>query len=51
MRRLGSFLPGVGVGGGGVHWNGQVWRFLPSDFAARSHNLERYGARRGPATT
>jgi gluconate 2-dehydrogenase alpha chain len=44
MRRLGSFLPGAGVGGGGVHWNGQVWRFLPSDFKARSHNLERYGA-------
>jgi gluconate 2-dehydrogenase alpha chain len=44
MRRLGSFLPGAGVGGGGVHWNGQVWRFLPSDFAARSHNLQRYGA-------
>src|SRR4051794_31189936 len=44
MRRLGSFLPGTGVGGGGVHWNGQVWRFLPSDFVARSHNLERYGA-------
>jgi gluconate 2-dehydrogenase alpha chain len=44
MRRLGSFLPGSGVGGGGVHWNGQVWRFLPSDFRARSHNLERYGA-------
>ena len=43
MRRLGSFLPGSGVGGGGVHWNGQVWRFLPSDFVARSHNLSRYG--------
>ncbi|HZZ35864.1 MAG TPA: hypothetical protein VFE03_09075, partial [Caulobacteraceae bacterium] len=43
MRRLGSFLPGAGVGGGGVHWNGQVWRFLPSDFVARSHNLARYG--------
>ena len=26
-----------------MHWNGQVWRFLPSDFVARSHNLERYG--------
>ncbi len=45
MRRLGSFLPGTNVGGSGVHWNGQVWRFLPSDFVARSHNLERYGAR------
>jgi gluconate 2-dehydrogenase alpha chain len=43
MRSLGSFLPGVGVGGAGLHWNGQVWRFLPSDFTARSHNLGRYG--------
>ncbi|MEJ8815884.1 GMC family oxidoreductase [Variovorax ureilyticus] len=43
MRRLGSFLPGTNVGGAGVHWNGQVWRFLPSDFTAKSHNLERYG--------
>jgi len=43
MRRLGSFLLGAGVGSGSVHWNGQVWRFLPSDFVARSHNLERYG--------
>ena len=45
MRRLGSFLPGTNVGGSGVHWNGQVWRFLPSDFVAKSHNLERYGAK------
>ena len=43
MRHLGSFLPGTGVGGAGVHWNGQVWRFLPSDLAARSHNEMRYG--------
>jgi gluconate 2-dehydrogenase alpha chain len=43
MRRLGSFLPGTGVGSGGVHWNGQIWRFLPSDFVARSHNQQRYG--------
>jgi gluconate 2-dehydrogenase alpha chain len=43
MRHFGSFLPGANVGGAGVHWNGQVWRFLPSDFVARSHNLERYG--------
>jgi len=45
MRRLGSFLPGTNVGGSGVHWNGQVWRFLPSDFVAKSRNLERYGAK------
>ncbi len=29
MRHLGSFLPAAGVGGAGVHWNGQTWRFLP----------------------
>ncbi len=44
MRQLGSFLPGTGVGGAGIHWNGMTFRFLPSDFLARSHNMERYGA-------
>jgi gluconate 2-dehydrogenase alpha chain len=43
MRHLGSFLLGTGVGSGGVHWNGQIWRFLPSDFMAKSHNEQRYG--------
>jgi gluconate 2-dehydrogenase alpha chain len=43
MRRLGSFLLGTGVGSGGVHWNGQIWRFLPSDFQAKTHNQQRYG--------
>jgi gluconate 2-dehydrogenase alpha chain len=43
MRHLGSFLLGTGVGGAGVHWNGQIWRFLESDFKAYSHNLQRYG--------
>lgn len=43
MRRLGSFLLGTDVGGSGVHWNGQIWRFLESDFKAYSHNLKRYG--------
>ena len=45
MRRLGSFLLGTGVGSGGVHWNGQIWRFLPTDFQTRSHNQQRYGKR------
>ena len=49
MRHLGSFLPGSNVGGAGVHWNGQVWRFLPSDFVAKSHNLARYGRSALPA--
>src|ERR1043166_3057019 len=50
MRKLGSFLPGTGVGGAGIHWNGMTWRFLPSDFIARSHNSERYGAAAVPDT-
>ncbi|HET9764485.1 MAG TPA: GMC family oxidoreductase [Casimicrobiaceae bacterium] len=49
MRQLGSFNPASGVGGAMVHWNGQTWRFLPSDFVARSHNLQRYGAKFIPA--
>lgn len=44
MRDYGSFLPGDGVGGAGVHWNGHTWRFWHSDFAIRSHLAQRYGA-------
>lgn len=43
MRRFGSFHPGAGLGGAGVHWAGQTWRFLPADFRYRSHHIERYG--------
>src|ERR1700704_530655 len=43
MRNFVSFLPGNGVGGAGVHWNGQTWRFLPTDFRLRSYLEERYG--------
>ena len=43
MRQLGSFRPASGAGGGGVHWNGQHWRFQPSDFLQRSHIEQRYG--------
>ena len=43
MRHIGSFRPAVGAGGAGVHWNGQTWRFLPTDFRMRSHTEERYG--------
>lgn len=42
-RQLGSFLPGEGVGGAGVHWNGQNWRALPDDLRIRSRYTERYG--------
>jgi gluconate 2-dehydrogenase alpha chain len=43
IRTWGSFMPPNGVGGGGVHWNAETWRFLPSDFRLRSHLTERYG--------
>ncbi len=42
-RQLGSFLPGNGVGGAGVHWNGMLWRALPDDLRMYSHTVERYG--------
>jgi gluconate 2-dehydrogenase alpha chain len=51
MRHLGAFLLGTGVGSGGVHWNGQIWRFLPSDFLTKSHNQQRYGKKASPTTT
>jgi len=44
MRDYGSFLPGHGVGGAGVHWNGHTWRFWDSDFQIKSHLTQRYGA-------
>ena len=42
-RRYGSFVLGNGVGGAGVHWNGQLWRATPADLRMRSHMQERYG--------
>lgn len=42
-RQYGSFLPGNGVGGAGLHWNGQHWRALPDDLKMRSRIIERYG--------
>ena len=35
MRRLGSFLPGEGVGGAGVHWNGVTWRWPDHELRIR----------------
>jgi gluconate 2-dehydrogenase alpha chain len=43
MRQYGSFNPGQGVGGSGIHWSGMWWRHLESDFRYRSHHIERYG--------
>src|SRR3954453_619731 len=44
IRSWGAFMPPNGVGGGGVHWNAETCRFLPSDFILRTHLTERYGA-------
>jgi gluconate 2-dehydrogenase alpha chain len=44
IRSYGTFVRGHGVGGGGLHWNGQCWRFLESDFKLRSTLEGRYGA-------
>ena len=43
MRRLGSFLPGEGVGGSGVHWSGHTWRWTDMEFKVRSLYEQRYG--------
>jgi gluconate 2-dehydrogenase alpha chain len=45
IRSWGAFMPPNGVGGGGVHWNSETWRFLPTDFELRTHLTKRYGAR------
>ena len=50
IRPWGSFMPPNGVGGGGVHWNAETWRFLPTDFRLRSHLVERYGQNFCPTT-
>ena len=49
MRRLGSFLPGEGVGGAGVHWNGVTWRWPDHELRIRSKYEERYGKNYIPA--
>jgi gluconate 2-dehydrogenase alpha chain len=45
VRTWGAFMLGNGAGGGGLHWNGETWRFLPSDFVLQSHLTQRYGAK------
>ena len=46
MRDYGSFLPGAGVGGAGVHWNGFTWRYMASDFTLKTTMTKRYGAKK-----
>ncbi len=45
IRTWGAFMLGNGAGGGGTHWNAEMWRFAPTDFVLRSHLVGRYGAK------
>src|SRR5699024_5084086 len=42
-RQLGSFLPGIGVGGCGTHWNGDTWRPMPEELRLKSYTQEQFG--------
>jgi gluconate 2-dehydrogenase alpha chain len=44
IRRWESFLPGTGLGGSHVHWNGQTYRFHANDFEMATKTRARYGA-------
>lgn len=48
IRRFESFLPGTGLGGAAVHWNGQTYRFQDSDLRMRTRTIERYGEKAIP---
>ncbi len=49
IRRLGSFLPGEGVGGSAIHWSGGTWRWTDMEFKIRSMYEDRYGKKFIPA--
>lgn len=49
LRQYGAIHPGQGLGGAGIHWAAQTWRFYPSDMRYRSHHIERYGEGKFPA--
>jgi gluconate 2-dehydrogenase alpha chain len=51
VREHGAWLPGNGVGGAMVHWNGALWRFLDHMFVYRTHLEGRYGKNFLPADT
>ena len=48
LREFGNHLAGGILGGAGVHWAANSWRYPPSDFPARSRLVDRYGASRIP---
>ncbi len=44
-RQIGSFKPGQGVGGAGIHWSGVHSRVMPEELRLKSHVTERYSAK------
>jgi gluconate 2-dehydrogenase alpha chain len=48
-RQMGSFKPGQGVGGAGIHWSGVHSRVMPDELRLKSHVIERYGRKFIPA--
>ena len=42
-RQIGSFKPGFGVGGAGLHWSGTHFRALPEDLCLATDLVERFG--------
>lgn len=42
-RQIGSFKPGTGVGGAGIHWSGVHSRVLPNELRLKSDVTARYG--------
>ena len=42
-RQIGSFKPGQGVGGAGIHWSGVHSRVMPEELQLKSHVTKRYG--------
>ncbi|HMA50117.1 MAG TPA: GMC family oxidoreductase, partial [Magnetospirillaceae bacterium] len=44
-RQIGSFKPGQGVGGAGIHWSGVHSRVMPEELRLKSHVTQRYGAK------
>ncbi|MER5172352.1 GMC family oxidoreductase [Thioclava kandeliae] len=51
MRKWGSFHPGNGTGGAGLHWAGITWRFQPEEFRLASYLSEKYGDEVDPNLT
>ena len=42
-RRFGSFKPGEGVGGAGIHWSGVHSRVMPEELNIPAHYTAKYG--------